>query len=416
MKLGVVKEKISNEKRVAITPDVIAEYKKLGFNIEVEAGLGKEAGFEDAAYSKAGAKIVKTASPIVKSADVLLRVQAPKPSEITSMKAGAILVGLLGGLSDVPLINKCKAKKLSAFSMEMVPRITRAQSMDVLSSQSNLAGYRAVIDAVAEFDKAIPMMMTAAGRINPAKVLVIGAGVAGLQAIATAKRLGAVVSAFDVRPAAREQVESLGASFVEVESEETEDAETAGGYAKEMSEDYKKKQAELIHETVKTQDIVICTALIPGRPAPLLIPEKMVKDMQAGSVIVDLAVANGGNCELSQKDKVVEKHGVKIVGHENMPSRVAPDASRLYAKNLLNFVTPLVNQSLGKLKIDFEDQIIQGTLLTHDGKIVHPQFQGVKDDDGAESSNTKRKRTVKKGSRANKPKRRTNRKSAKSTA
>lgn len=416
MKLGVIKEKTPNEKRVAITPDVVQSYVKLGVSVEIEKGAGADAGYEDALYTKAGAKVGKTASSILKTSDIILRVQPPKGTEITGMKAGAVLVSLTNGLSDHDLIKKLAAKKVSAFSMEMVPRITRAQSMDVLSSQSNLSGYRAVIDAVAEYNCAIPMMMTAAGRINPANVLVLGAGVAGLQAIATAKRLGAVVSAFDVRAAAREQVESLGASFVEVESEETESAETSGGYAKEMSEDYKKKQSQLIHDTLKTQDIVICTALIPGRPAPLLIPEKMVKDMKPGSVIVDLAVATGGNCELSQKDKIVEKHGVKIVGYENMPSRVAPDASRLYAKNLLNFVTPLINTKLKKVKIDFEDQIVQSALLTHDGTIVHPQFQGVKDDVGSKPNNTRRKRAVTKGSGANKQKRSTNRKTRKSAS
>jgi NAD(P) transhydrogenase subunit alpha len=262
---------------------------------------------------------------------------------------------------------------LSAFAMELVPRITRAQSMDVLSSQANLAGYKAVLDASAEFGRAFPMMMTAAGTIAPAKVFVMGAGVAGLQAIATARRLGAVVSATDVRPAAKEQVESLGASFVMVESEETKQAETAGGYAKEMSEDYKRKQAALVAEHIKKQDVVICTALIPGRPAPRLVSADMVKSMKPGSVIVDLAVETGGNCELSELDKVVEKHGIRIVGWGNVPARIAVDASALYARNLLNFLGLIVGKD-GALKIDPEDEIIKGSLLTRDGRIVHPAF------------------------------------------
>jgi NAD(P) transhydrogenase subunit alpha len=411
MKLGIIKEKTPHEKRVALTPDVVEAYIKLGLSIEIEAGAGVEAGFADELYTKAGAKVTKNAASILKSSDIILRVQAPKNTEITAMKPSSLLVGLLGGISDTGLIKKLAAKKISAFSMELIPRITRAQSMDVLSSQSNLAGYRAVIDAIAEFPKAIPMMITAAGRINPANVLVLGAGVAGLQAIATAKRMGAVVSAFDVRPAAREQVESLGASFVEVASQETAGAETAGGYAKEMSEEYKKKQSKLIHDTLKNQDIVICTALIPGRTAPVLITEKMVKDMKAGSVIVDLAVASGGNCETSQSERVVKKHGVTIIGHTNMPSRVAPDASRLYAKNVLNFVSLLINTKLNKIKLDFEDQIIQNALLTHDGKIVHPQFKGAKTNVGPKPSDTASKRDVGKSSSTVKPKRGARRKS-----
>lgn len=400
MKLAVLKEKTPGEARVAITPDVVVNYQKLGLSVEIETGAGVDAGYSDDDYKKAGAKVSKGPTTILKSADIVLKVQAPTITEINAMKSGTILAGLLGGLSDAKLIHKLASKKICAFSMEMVPRITRAQSMDVLSSQSNLAGYKAVIDAVAEYTRAIPMMMTAAGRINPANVLILGAGVAGLQAIATARRLGAVVSAFDVRPVAREQVESLGASFIEVPSEESESAETAGGYAKEMSEDYKKKQSQLIHDTIKEMDIVISTALIPGRPAPLLIPEKMVKDMKPGSVIVDLATASGGNCEVSQRDKIVVKHGVKIIGYDNMPARLAPDASRLYAKNLLNFVTPFVNEKLKKIKIDLEDPIVQGALLTYDGNIVHPQFKEDKSHARSKSGDTKRKRTVRAGRKA----------------
>ena len=270
----------------------------------------------------------------------------------------------------------CAKAGLTVFAMELLPRITRAQSMDVLSSQSNLAGYKAVLDAAAEMGRAFPMMMTAAGTIAPARVLVLGAGVAGLQAIATAKRLGAIVSAYDVRPAVKEQVESLGGKFVEVDAEATKDAETDGGYAKEMDEDYQKKQEAVLRETVIKQDVAICTALIPGKPAPVLITEEMVKEMPEGAVIVDLAVETGGNCPLSEFGKTVTKHGVTLVGHANVPSRLAEDASALYAKNLLNFITPLVDAESKSLAIDWEDEIIKGTLVCRDGNVVHPALGG----------------------------------------
>lgn len=372
MKIAVIKESAANEARVAATPDTVQAFAKLGIETWVQEGAGETSSIPDSAYKEAGAKLHKDAKKILGNADIVIKVQAPTPTEISAMKKGAILVGFLADKSSLPLTKKYASQKVSAFAMELVPRISRAQSMDALSSQSNLAGYKAVIDGVATFGKVVPLMMTAAGRINPANVLVLGAGVAGLQAIATAKRLGAVVSAFDVRPAVKEQVESLGASFVEVEDDNTEDAETSGGYAKEMSKAYQKKQEKLIHETVKNQDLVICTALIPNKPAPVLIPEKMVKDMRPGSVIVDLAVATGGNCPLSQPGKIVQKHGVQIIGYDNMPARVAADASQLYAKNLLNFISPLINTKLKKVKIDFEDEIQQSALLTHDGKVVHP--------------------------------------------
>jgi NAD(P) transhydrogenase subunit alpha len=289
------------------------------------------------------------------------------------MKRGAVLVAMLDPYRNRDLVKALAAQGVTAFAMELVPRITRAQSMDVLSSQANLAGYKAVLDATSEFGRAFPMMMTAAGTIAPAKVFIMGAGVAGLQAIATARRLGAVVSATDVRPAAKEQVESLGASFVMVESEETNQAETAGGYAKEMSEDYKRKQAALVAEHIKKQDVVICTALIPGRPAPKLVSADMVRSMRPGSVIVDLAVENGGNCELSQEGQVVDANGVKIIGWSNVPSRIAVDATALYARNLFNFLGIIVAKD-GTLKIDPEDEIIKGSLLTRDGRVVHPAF------------------------------------------
>ena len=298
------------------------------------------------------------------------------PDELAMMKAGAVLIGSLAALGNRDQVASYAAHKVDAFALEMLPRITRAQSMDVLSSQSNLSGYCAVIDAAAEFGRAFPMMMTAAGTVAPARVLVLGAGVAGLQAIATARRLGAMVSAFDVRPVAREQVQSLGATFIEVPSEETESAETSAGYAREMSEEYKQKQHALVHETLKKQDVAICTALIPGKPAPVLITEEMVKDMKPGSIIVDLAVEQGGNCPLSSYGEIVEAHGVTIVGHANVPGRVATDASALYARNLVNFVTPLVDEDGTALKIDRDDEIIQGTLLTREGAVVHPALAG----------------------------------------
>lgn len=372
MKLAVIKEKESGEQRVAITPEIVADYIKLGFDVIVEKESGELAGFSDDAYKQAGAKIGTSAATILATADVVLKVQAPIAANITAMKSGAVLVGLLAS-HESNLMKKYADNKISAFAMELLPRITRAQSMDVLSSQSNIAGYKAVVDAFAEFGRVVPMMTTAAGTIRPAKVLVLGAGVAGLQAIATAKRMGAIVSAFDVRSVVKEQVQSLGATFIEVPAE-ADDGETKGGYAKEMSDDYKKKQATLIHDTIKANDIVICTALIPGRPAPQLITEKMVKDMKPGSVIVDLATASGGNCAMSEQGKIVIKNDVKIIGFDNMPARVPYDASRLYARNLFNFVQLMVNVKLGKIKIDFEDEIIQNCLLTHDGKIVHPNY------------------------------------------
>ena len=288
------------------------------------------------------------------------------------MKHGAILIGLLNPLADRDQIDYYAAQKVTAFAMDLMPRISRAQAMDALSSQSNIAGYKAVIDAAASYRRIFPMMMTAAGSIAPARALVLGACVAGLQAIATAKRLGAIVSAFDVRTAARQEVESLGASFVEVPSEETGDA--AGGYAREMSDAYKEKQKQLIHDTLKKQDIAIATALIPGRPAPLLITEAMVRDMKPGSVIVDLAVESGGNCELSRRGEDVEVYGVTILGRGNLPSAQAANTSTLYARNLYNVLDLMINRETGRLAVDWDDEIIQGMMLTRDGEVVHPQF------------------------------------------
>jgi len=370
MKIAVLREVREGEKRVAATPDSVKKYIALGATVTVEKGAGNGSAIADSAYEAAGATIAQNAADATRDAAIILKVSAPQPDELPALPDGAMVIGMLDPYAQRELLALYNQKKLSAFALELLPRISRAQSMDVLSSQSNLAGYRAVIDAVATFGKAVPMMMTAAGTVAPAKVLVLGAGVAGLQAIATAKRLGAVVSAFDVRPGVKEQVESLGAKFVEVPAEEG--AETSGGYAKEMSEEYKRKQSQLIADTIKKQDVVISTALIPGRPAPLLITEDMVKDMKPGSVIVDLAAASGGNCPLTELDKVVIKHGVTLIGYSNMPSRVAVDASQLYARNLYNFVSTLLISKDGQVK--WEDDLITGTLLTKDGVTVHKAF------------------------------------------
>jgi NAD(P) transhydrogenase subunit alpha len=382
MKIGIPRERRPHELRVAATPDSVKKLIALGAEVLVEAGAGVAAAYTDEAYAAAGARIAADEAACLAEAEVVLKVQRPLteaeggPDELALMKRGAVLIGVLAPYAARDQLKAYAAHDVAAFALEFTPRITRAQAMDVLSSQSNLAGYRAVIDAAAEFGRAFPMMMTAAGTIAPAKVMVMGAGVAGLQAIATARRLGAVVSATDVRPAAKEQVQSLGATFVAVEDDEFKQAETAGGYAKEMSEAYKQKQAALIAETMKKQDIVITTALIPGRPAPRLVSEDMVKSMRPGSVIVDLAVEQGGNCALAEPGQVVVKHGVKIVGHLNMPSRTAVDSSALYARNLVNFLTPLVDKETKALKIDWDDEIVKGTALTRDGKVVHPAFAG----------------------------------------
>jgi NAD(P) transhydrogenase subunit alpha len=369
MLIAIPKERRAHERRVAATPDSVKALKALGVDVAVERGAGIEGGFTDEAYEKAGARLEDGLS----SADIVLKVQAPDLDELAKIKSGAKLIGLLAPYAAKETLKAYAEKKIDAFSLELVPRITRAQGMDVLSSQSNLAGYRAVIDAAAEFPRIFPMMMTAAGTLAPGRVLVMGAGVAGLQAIATAKRLGAIVSATDVRLAAKEQVESLGGTFVMVQDEETKQAETSGGYAKEMSEAYKQKQAALIAETIKKQDVVICTALIPGRAAPRLVSDAMLASMKPGSVVVDLAVEQGGNCEGAEAGKTVSRHGVKIVGPINIASRVPADASSLYARNIVNFLSLVVDKS--GLKVDWEDEIIKAVNLTRDGQIVHPQFR-----------------------------------------
>jgi NAD(P) transhydrogenase subunit alpha len=380
MKVAIPKERRAYESRVATTPDAIKRMKPLGLTFLVEAGAGLTAAIPDQAFVDAGAEIVADNAALLGQADIVLKVARPLTAaeangadELAAIKPGTVLISQLDPYRNREQVADYAKRGIVAVAMELVPRITRAQSMDVLSSQANLAGYKAVIDAAEQFGRAFPMMMTAAGTIAPAKVMVMGAGVAGLQAIATARRLGAVVSATDVRLAAKEQVESLGATFVFVDDEEARQAETSGGYAKEMSDAYKAKQAALIAETIKKMDVVICTAQIPGRPAPRLVTDAMVASMKPGSIVVDLAVETGGNCEGSEVAKIVVKHGVKIVGYANVPSRLAVDASSLYARNLAEYLK-LIVQKDGTLKLDREDEIVKGSLLTQDGQIVHAAF------------------------------------------
>jgi NAD(P) transhydrogenase subunit alpha len=381
MKIGIPKERWPSEKRVAASPETVKKMTGMGLTVLVETDAGHGSFFLDKAYEEAGASIVADPQALFGSADVIFKVQRPmvepllEVDEMSLLRPGQMLIAMMDALVNRDQVAAYAEKKVTAFALELVPRISRAQSMDVLSSQSNLAGYKAVIDAAHQFGRLFPMMMTAAGTVAPARVLVLGAGVAGLQAVATAKRLGAMVSAFDVRPAVKEQVQSLGAKFVEVPAEEAAAAETSGGYAKEMSEEYKQKQAKLIHDTIKKSDIVITTALIPGKPAPVLVTEEMVKDMKPGSVIFDLAVAAGGNCPLCVMDQVVMVHDVAILSYGNVPSRVPVDASTLYAKNLFNFISPMIDKETKTLRIDMEDEIVQGTLLTHEGRIVHAAFK-----------------------------------------
>lgn len=377
MKLAVLKERRPYETRVAATPETVKKLIALGFEVSVEKGAGDVSHYPDGAYEAAGAKIGSTPQKTLEGARVVLKVQAPMTKkdggedEVKSMPEGALLLGILQPHTKLDLLEEYNKRKVTSFSLELLPRISRAQAMDVLSSQSNIAGYRAVIEAANTFERAFPMMMTAAGTIAPARVLILGAGVAGLQAVATAKRLGAIVNVFDVRAAAKEQVESLGGTFVEVEAQES--GEASGGYAKEMSDDYKARQAAKIKEVLQKSDIAITTALIPGRPAPRLLTADMVEGMKPGSVIVDLAVESGGNCEGSVFGEIVEKNGVKIVGYANMPGRIPTDASALYARNLLNLLALCVDKDSKSLKIDWNDEIIQAIALTHEGKTLQPQ-------------------------------------------
>lgn len=376
MKLSVIKETLPHEMRVAVTPDIAKRYVNDGFTVVIEQGAGAGAGFPDALYTAVGATIATTAQDALAQGDIVLKVQAPTEHEIKHMKPNAVLVCLMDPHRNAAVIDALHAHKVTSFALELVPRTTRAQAMDVLSSQANLAGYRAVLEAANVYPHAFPMFMTAAGTIAPARVFVMGAGVAGLQAIATAKRLGAIVSATDVRMAAKEQVESLGASFVMVEDDEVKNAETSGGYAKEMSDAYKAKQAELVAAHIKKQDIVITTALIPGRAAPVLLTEEMVRSMKPGSVVVDMAVVQGGNCPLSEADKIVQKHGVTFVGYTNLPARIPADSSALYAKNIQNFIGLITDPKGPVLKLNWEDDIVKASGLTHAGKKIHPQFGG----------------------------------------
>ncbi len=376
MKLAILKERRDGETRVAASPDTVKKLKGLGLEVMVESGAGETAHFFDNDYIASGAIVTPDKATMLGQADIVLKVRAPDAGEIAQMKKGAVLAALLAPYTDKDTPAELAAQGVDAFAMELLPRISRAQAMDVLSSQANLAGYKAVIDAAAQFGRAMPMMMTAAGTIAPARVLVMGVGVAGLQAIATARRLGAIVSATDVRPATKEQVESLGATFVAVMDEEFKNAQTAAGYAKPMSPEYQVKQAALIAETIKKQDIVITTALIPGRKAPVLVTEAMVETMKPGSVIVDLAAEQGGNCPLTRANEVIEVHGVTIMGYTNLAGRLAVDASSLYARNLFNFVSLIVDKKTGALALNWDDEIVKGAGLTRDGAVVHPSLKG----------------------------------------
>jgi NAD(P) transhydrogenase subunit alpha len=372
MRVAIARELDAAEPRVAATPETIKKLKSLGAEVAVARGAGIASGIPDAEFQAAGAEI---GEGVEKNADIVLKVRRPAASELAGYGKGALVVGIMDPYGNEAALKQIADAGLAAFAMELMPRITRAQSMDVLSSQANLAGYRAVIDGAEAYGRALPMMMTAAGTVPAAKVFVMGVGVAGLQAIATARRLGAVVTATDVRPATKEQVESLGAKFLAVEDEEFKNAQTAGGYAKEMSKEYQAKQAALTAEHIKKQDIVITTALIPGRPAPRLISKEMVASMRPGSVIVDLAVERGGNVEGVKAGEVAQAGGVKIVGYLNVPGRVAASASALYAKNLLNFVETLIDKKEKKLAVNWDDELVKATLLTRDGAVVHPNFQ-----------------------------------------
>ncbi len=375
MRIAVPAETDANEARVAATPETVKKYIGLGAEVAVQAGAGLGSGITDADFEKAGAKIAPDAQAAVSGADVVLAVRRPGAQALAGVNTGAAVLAIMDPYGQHEALAALAKADVQAFAMELMPRITRAQVMDVLSSQANLAGYRAVIDAAGEYGRAIPMMMTAAGTVPAAKIFIMGVGVAGLQAIATARRLGAVVTATDVRPATKEQVESLGAKFLAVEDDEFRQAQTAGGYAKEMSKEYQAKQAALTASHIAKQDIVVTTALIPGRPAPRLISADMVASMRPGSVIVDLAVERGGNCELAKPGEVVvtDNH-VKIVGHLNVAGRLAATASQLYAKNLFAFLETMIDKESKALKVDGEDELVKATRLTSGGAIVHPGF------------------------------------------
>jgi NAD(P) transhydrogenase subunit alpha len=375
MRIAVAREIESGEPRVAATPETVKKLTNLGADVAVQTGAGEASGILDGEYEAVGATIARTAEGAVRDADVVLKVRRPTEAELKTYKKGALVIAIMDPFGNEAALETMANAGVVAFAVELMPRITRAQVMDVLSSQANLAGYRAVVDAAAEYGRALPLMMTAAGTVPAARVFVMGAGVAGLQAIATARRLGAVVTATDVRPAAKEQVESLGAKFIAVVDEEFKQAETAAGYAKEMSKEYQAKQAALVAEHIKKQDIVITTALIPGRPAPQLISADMVKSMRPGSVIVDLAVERGGNVALAKPGEVAAVNGVKIVGHLNVPGRLAASSSSLYARNLYAFLEILIDKNAKALAVNWDDEIVKATALTRDGAVVHPSFK-----------------------------------------
>ncbi|MFN1834752.1 Re/Si-specific NAD(P)(+) transhydrogenase subunit alpha [Balneola sp. MJW-20] len=372
MVIGIIKETAQDEKRVALIPAIAGKFIKDGHSIKVEKGAGLASGFLDAYYTENGAEITTDRDGILSEVDLLLCVQTPDENDLKKIKKGGIIVCFLWALQNSDTVDLLKAQGVTSLGMDAIPRISRAQNMDALSSMSNIAGYKSALIAADTLDKYLPMMMTAAGTIPPAKALVLGAGVAGLQAIATCKRLGAVVEAFDIRPAVKEQVESLGAKFVEVPLEEA-DTETKGGYAKELSKDSQERQRQVIHEHAKKSDIIITTALIPGRPAPILITKEMVADMQPGSVIVDLAAENGGNCELTEAGTTQNVNEVKVVGPVNLPSQLPHHASQLYAKNVENLLKLLIQE--GKADFNFEDEIILNTTITHEGEIISPMLK-----------------------------------------
>jgi H+-translocating NAD(P) transhydrogenase subunit alpha len=375
MRIAAITESDSLEPRVSTTPDTVKKLVGLGATVVVQSGAGLKSGIVDGDYTAAGATVVPDAKAALADADVVLKVRRPNVGELAGMKPGALVLAIMDPYGQDAALKAMADAKVAGFAMELMPRITRAQVMDVLSSQANLAGYRAVIDAAAEYGRAFPMMMTAAGTVPAARVFIMGVGVAGLQAIATARRLGAVVTATDVRPATKEQVESLGAKFLAVEDEEFLQAQTAGGYAKEMSKEYQAKQSALVASHIAKQDIVITTALIPGRPAPKLVSEEMVSSMKPGSVLIDLAVERGGNVAGGRAGEIVTTaNGVKIVGHLNVPGRLAATASSLYAKNLFAFLETMIDKKAGTLAVNWDDELVKATNLTRDGAVVHPNF------------------------------------------
>ena len=382
MKISIPKENRNGETRIAASPEVVKKFTGMGFEVTIESGAGLNSGFTDKIFEDVGANIASDTKATLKDADIIFKIQRlmtskDKIDEISMCKKDAMVISHMSALSSKTDIEEYAKASITTFAMDLMPRISRAQSMDVLSSQSNLSGYQAVIKGANNFNSAFPMMMTAAGTVAPAKVFIMGVGVAGLQAIATAKRMGAIVTAYDVRAATKEQVESLGGKFLIVDEEAMKEAETSGGYAKEMTEDYKKKEQEVIKNHIKDQDIVITTALIPGRPAPKLVTKEMVNSMRTGSVIVDLAVETGGNCELAKRNEVVDADGVKIVGYDNLPGELPKDASTLFAKNLLNFLSPHVNKESKSLELDWEDETVKNTLVTKDGSVVNEIVMGV---------------------------------------